>query len=247
MASPLRSLGCLAGSGLFLLSAASAFPSAAVAEVLVQAQGRCKLMSGGFEAYNGHCTFKHKQAGNTDAYVVKFDDGTDFVFSGPSPQALSVQTYRGIVNARHSEESGHDVFVWDDGEKRRLSVKLDTVQNPNARFEDSSNTASVAAIAGGAAAAAVIGALIAGQNSAAVTEPARVGAPVSSLQSLLGVKGASAERELTAKGYTYRGGEQMGDSAFTYWEQPRTNNCVAVRTTDGRYQSITYAEPQKCR
>jgi hypothetical protein len=244
--SPLRSLGSLAGSGLVLFSTVSAFPSAAVAEVLVHAQGRCKLVSGGYEAYNGHCTFRHKQAGNTDAYVVKLDDGTDFIFRGPSPQALSVQTYRGIVNARHVEEAGHDVFVWDDGEKRRLSVRLDTAQNPNARFEDDSNKASVAAIAGGAAAAALIGAIIAGQNNAAATEPARVGAPVSSLQSLLGVRGASAERELTSKGYTYRGGDQVGNSSLTYWQQPRTNNCIAVETTDGRYKSITYITPKAC-
>jgi hypothetical protein len=70
---------------------------------------------------------------------------------------------------------------------------------------------------------------------------------VSALQSLVGVKGASAESELTSKGYTYRGGDQIGDSAFTYWQQPRTKNCVAVRTTDGRYQSITYTEPSKCK
>ncbi|CAK6700972.1 hypothetical protein ICNINCKA_02967 [Synechococcus sp. CBW1107] len=54
-----------------------------MAEVLVRAQGRCKLMSGGYAAFNGHCTFKHKKAGNTDAYVVKLDDGTEFSFSGP--------------------------------------------------------------------------------------------------------------------------------------------------------------------
>jgi hypothetical protein len=70
---------------------------------------------------------------------------------------------------------------------------------------------------------------------------------VSQLQSLVGVRGSSAERELTARGYTYRGGDQIGDSAFSYWEQRHTDNCVAVRTTDGRYQSITYTEPGKCR
>ncbi|EDY38927.1 conserved hypothetical protein [Cyanobium sp. PCC 7001] len=237
----------MAGSALLLFSAVSAVPSAALAEVLVKAQGRCKLVSGGYEAFNGHCTFKHKQAGNTDAFVVKLDDGTDFIFRGPSPQALSVQTYRGIVNVKHNTKNDHDVFVWQDGEKRRLSVKLDHVQNPNARFDDDSSKANVAAIAGGAAAVALLGAIIAGQNSQAAPEPARVGAPVSELQSLLGARGSSAEAELTRRSYSYRGGDQLGDSAFTYWQQPRTNNCVAVRTTDGRYQSITYTEAQRCR
>ncbi len=62
-------------------------------ETLVRAQGRCKLTSGGYQAFNGHSTFKHKQAG-----------GTDFVFSGPNTSALQVQTYSGIKNVRHNEK-----------------------------------------------------------------------------------------------------------------------------------------------
>lgn len=244
MKSPLRSLGALGGSALLLLAGASAFPSAALAEVLVRAQARCKLMSGGFEAYNGHCTFKHKQAGGTDAYVVKLDDGTDFIFRGPSPQALQVQTYRGIVNVRHRAESNHDVFIWNDGEQRRLSVRLDQVQNPDVTFEDEPAKVTTGSLLG-AAVGALIGGLIAGDKGSS-SEPATVGAPVGDLQSLVGVRGSSAGAEMTRKGYTYRGGDQIGDSAFTYWEQPKTNNCVAVRTTDGRYQSITYTEKSNC-
>jgi hypothetical protein len=157
-----------------------------------------------------------------------------------------LQTYRGIVNVRHNAKPDHDLFLWNDGEERRLSVKLDSVQNPDVTFEDQPQKATSSALAG-AALGGLIGALIAGSNKGGSSEPARVGAPVSDLQSLVGVKGASAESELTRKGYTYRGGDQIGDSAFSYWKQPRTNSCVAVRTTDGRYQSITYAEPSKCK
>ena len=92
----LRQTSAALSAGLLL---AGLFAPAAMAEVLVRAQGRCKLMSGGYEAFNGHCTFKHKKAGNIDAYVVKLDDGTDFNFSGPGVQALSVQTYAGVRNA----------------------------------------------------------------------------------------------------------------------------------------------------
>ncbi len=219
---------------------------AAMAEVLVRAQGRCKLTSGGFDAFNGHCTFKHKSAGGKDSYVVKLDDGTDFVFSGPNPQALQLETYRGITNLRHNQKPDHDLFLWNDGEERRLSVKFDHVENPDAKFDDPPQQATTGSLVG-ATLGALIGGLITGSSKTSSTEPARVGAPVSDLQSLVGVKGASAESELTRKGYTYRGGDQIGDSAFSYWEQPRTNNCVAVRTTDGRYQSITYSEAQKCR
>ncbi|MEB3323013.1 MAG: hypothetical protein VKI81_09350 [Synechococcaceae cyanobacterium] len=240
----LRRTAATIGSGLLLTTLTAPFPQSASAEVLVRAQGRCKLMSGGYEAYNGHCVFKHKQAGGVDAFVVKLDDGTDFSFSGPNPQALSVQTYAGIRNVRHRAETDHDVFIWNDGEQRRLSVRLDHAENPDVRFEDAPEKASTSSLVG-AAVGALIGAMITG-NKAGTTEAAREGAPVSELQSLVGARGGAAERTLTSKGYTYRGGTQMADSSFTYWEQPRTSNCVAIRTTDGRYQSITYTKKSDC-
>jgi hypothetical protein len=58
------------GSSLLLLMASVRFQQAASAEVLVRAQGRCKLTSGGVDAFNGHGTFKHKSAGGKDSYVV---------------------------------------------------------------------------------------------------------------------------------------------------------------------------------
>jgi hypothetical protein len=246
VSSLLRSFGCLASSGLFLFSAVSAFPSAASARVLVKAQGRCKMVSGGYVAFNGHCSFKHKRAGGTDAYVVKLDDGSDYIFRGPNPDALSVQTYRGILNVKHNAKNGHDVFRWDDGEKRRLSVKLDHVQNADAEFDDDSDKATVAAIAGGAAAVALIGALISGQNSSNAPEPATIGAPVRELQDLVGARGGQAEQNLISKGYQYRGGTKALDSSFSYWQQPRTGNCVGIQTSDGRYQQIVYTEKSYC-
>lgn len=247
MKNRLQRAGALLGPGLLLFTASAPFQQLASAETLVRAGGRCKLERAGNELFNGHCTFKHKAAGGTDAFVVKLDDGTDFNFSGPNPQALQLQTYDGIVNVRHNTKPDHDLFLWTaDGGDHRLSVKLDTAQNPDVTFEDKPQKATSATMVG-VALGGLIGALIAGSNKSGSSEPARVGAPVSALQSLVGVKGASAESELTSKGYTYRGGDQIGDSAFTYWEQPRTKNCVAVGTTDGRYQSITYTEPSKCK
>ena len=97
----------------------------------------------------------------------------------------------------------------------------------------------------GAAVGALIGGLISGKP-VTTTEPAREGAPVSDLQSLVGARGGQAEGTLTSKGYTYRGGTKLADSSFTYWQQPSTNNCVTIRTTDGRYQSITYTKKSDC-
>ena len=48
---------------------------------------------------------------------------------------LLLQTYRGIVNVRHNEKPDHDLFLWNDGEERRLSMKLDHGQNPDVKFE----------------------------------------------------------------------------------------------------------------
>ncbi len=215
-----------------------------MADVLVRAQGRCKLVSGGYEAFNGHCTFKHKEAGSgNEAYVVKLDDGTDFVFRGPNADALSVQTYRGIVNVRHKAEANHEVFAWDDGEKRRLSVRMDQLQNSNAKFDDDNNTA---AILGGAAGAALIGAILAGTTQGNVSEPTGIGDPVGELQSLVGAKGGMAEQQIVAKGYVYRGGSTGISSKFSFWKQPRTSNCVGVQTTEGRYQKIVYADKSNC-
>lgn len=235
-----RSRSLLSAASLALCSLTAIVPQAALTEVLVRAQGRCKLTSGGYVPYNGYCTFKHKQAGGVDAYVIKLDDGTEFNFSGPNPQALNVQTYSGIRNVRHSAQPDHDVFSWDDGEPRKLSVRLDRVENPDAGFDTPAQKADSNALVG-----AALGALIGGKQ-APRNEPATQGAPVGELQSLVGVRGSGAEAELTAKGYTDRGGAKMDGSSFTNWEQPRTNNCVVVRTADGRIQSATYTTKADC-
>ncbi len=239
-----RSASLVSAASLALCSFTAIAPQAALAEVLVRAQGRCKLSSGGYVPFNGHCTFKHKQAGGVDAYVVKLDDGTEFNFSGPNPQALSVQTHAGIRNVRHTAQPDHDVFSWEDGEPRKLSVRLDRVENPDAGFDTPPQKADSTALVG-AALGALIGGLISGKP-AQRSEAATQGAPVGELQSLVGARASGAEATITGKGYTYRGGAKSDGSSFTYWEQPRTNNCVAVRTTDGRYQSITYTTKADC-
>jgi hypothetical protein len=168
-------LSSLLGPGLLLAMAVGPFQQAAYAEVLVRAQGRCKLMRDGFVAFNGHCTFKHKAAGGTDSYVVKLDDGNRFIFSGPNTQALQVQTYSGITNVRHNEKPDHDVFLWNDAGQQRLAVKLDQVQNPDAKFEDSSSK-----VTGGVLLGAGLGALIGGLRahpSTAAPSNLRVSAP----------------------------------------------------------------------
>lgn len=70
--------------------------------------------------------------------------------------------------------------------------------------------------------------------------------PVAPLRDLVGAKGAGGETEMQNRGYKPAGGSQSGDSSFTYWREPMSNRCVAVRTTNGRYASITYTKDSDC-
>jgi hypothetical protein len=70
--------------------------------------------------------------------------------------------------------------------------------------------------------------------------------PVAPLRDLVGAKGAGAENEMLNRGYKLAGGSKAGDSSFTYWREPMSNRCVAARTTDGRYASITYTKDADC-
>ena len=85
----------------------------------------------------------------------------------------------------------------------------------------------------GAAVGALIGGIIAG-NKGGSGHSGTPGAPVSELQSLVGVKGGNAEPALG------------GDCLYSYWRQPRTGNCVSAETFDGCYQKILYAPRSVC-
>ena len=71
-------------------------------------------------------------------------------------------------------------------------------------------------------------------------------AEVPALRDVVGARGRDGEGQLQSRGYQLAGGGKAGDSSFTYWKEPRSNRCVAVRTTDGRYASITYTADADC-
>jgi hypothetical protein len=70
--------------------------------------------------------------------------------------------------------------------------------------------------------------------------------PVPSLQDLVGVKGASAESALEARGYTWIRTEKSGSDAYSYYRENENGQCVVVRTSDGRYASIVFAPEFDC-
>lgn len=71
--------------------------------------------------------------------------------------------------------------------------------------------------------------------------------PVRGLADLVGARGRDGEAQLNSRGYQFVGGEKTADSSYTYWLEPRTNRCVSVRTTDGRYAAIVYAPDADCK
>lgn len=72
------------------------------------------------------------------------------------------------------------------------------------------------------------------------------GQPVPGLADLVGAKGGQAENAVVERGYELRRSAKQADSSFTYWLERGTGNCVAIRTTDGRYAAIVYTADQDC-
>jgi|WetSurSiteA1Bulk_404760.scaffolds.fasta_scaffold03525_2 hypothetical protein len=82
-----------------------------------------------------------------------------------------------------------------------------------------------------------------GYNSAPVSAQPIIGQTPPALANTVGAKGGQAEDYLMNNGYVNR--KTHGLTAF--WSEQATGGCVAIRTADGRYQSITYVDPSNCR
>lgn len=170
------SIGCIS---LAIATGLLPFVPVASARTLARAQGRCKLTSQSYQAFNGHCTVRQRQqTDGTTAFIVELDNGSSYRFFGRNKQALQVETYEGVHNVQYAETPDKGVFTWQDGEdSNRLSVKLDTQQDPNVNHDtptdQSLNTVVAAAVVGG-----LITKLLSGGDS---TTP--YSSPVSSLRS----------------------------------------------------------------
>ncbi len=78
------------------------------------------------------------------------------------------------------------------------------------------------------------------------TTTASTGQPVPGLTDLVGAKAGQAENAVIERGYELRNSMKQADSSFTYWLERGTGNCVAIRTTDGRYGAIVYTADKDC-
>jgi hypothetical protein len=231
----------LCGAGLL---ASGLVLSPSLADTLARANGRCSLKDDSYEVFNGYCTVKQKQNGPIMLFVVDLENGNRFRFSGPSRQQLHVETPEGIQqNVLFVDQGSKGVFTWNDGSStHRLSVKTDTVTNPEAQFDDHPSTATGASVAG-AAVGALIGSLLSGGTPAAATGGV-VGQPVAELQTLKGGDPGYVESRLTASGFTYIRTSSRENGTDSFWK--RGGSCVDVRSVFGRYQSFTYTNPSNC-
>lgn len=66
------------------------------------------------------------------------------------------------------------------------------------------------------------------------------------LRDLIGARGSSGESALQARGYEHVETHRAGNVLAAYWWNEREDDCVLVRTANGRYQSITDASDQDC-
>jgi len=71
--------------------------------------------------------------------------------------------------------------------------------------------------------------------------------PAPGLQDLVGARGSSGEQTLKQRGYKFVTGEKSGGDSYSNWRNARTGQCVSVRTSQGRYQSIVTAPDFDCR
>ena len=226
------------------------------AETLARVDASCKLIVNQATVFDNHCVFKHKKRDNIHVFAVELDNGQTFAFRGPSVDSLQVEDYAGVHNVQFKETDGgnKDVFNWtNQGVSNKLVVKLKSQSATNASTNSTpqttpSNQDALGALIG-AGVGALIGSLIAGGSSsqaAPQTTTVVVGQPVSSLSDLVGAKGGQAEGALQRRGYTYVKASQQADSAYSNWRENSTGNCIAIRTTDGRYAAIVYAPKSDC-
>jgi uncharacterized protein YraI len=67
-----------------------------------------------------------------------------------------------------------------------------------------------------------------------------------SLQDLVGARAAGAETDLRSRGYEYIKTTEDGASKLSYWWNGNRNDCVQVRTFDGRYSAISDVSASDC-
>lgn len=157
-----------------------------LAQSVAKSDAECRLSRNGQVVYNDDCTVKEKVGNGMESFVVKFDNGKVFRFSGPNRQNLRIQDdFANASNVLFEDKGAKGVFSWSDGSSTyKLVVK--TGGSSNGGYNGGSG-----------------GGLM-------------LGPPVSDLQFLVGKSPMSAALAFVIRGTKYVGETQVPQGTLTY-------------------------------
>ena len=92
---------------------------------MAKSDAECRLSKNGEVIYNDDCTVKEKVSEGRETFVVKFDNGKIFRFSGPNRQNLRIEDdFANASNVLFEDKGSKVVFSWNAGNSTyKLAVK----------------------------------------------------------------------------------------------------------------------------
>jgi len=161
-------------------------PAQAQSQAVAKSDAECRLSKNGETVYNDDCTVKEKASEGRETFVVKFDNGKIFRFSGPNRQNLRIEDdVANASNVLFEDKGAKGVFSWNDGNSTyKLVVKTG------------------AASSGGSG----------GDSGGGLV----LGPPVPDLQYLVGKSPVSAALGFVIRGTKYVGETQIPQGTLTY-------------------------------
>jgi hypothetical protein len=68
----------------------------------------------------------------------------------------------------------------------------------------------------------------------------QVGDVPNALSDMVGARAGQADDELARRGYQFDHNQNSGNDIYGYYRETATGECVVIKTSDGRFQSIVY-------
>jgi len=103
----------------------------AQSQAVAKSDAECRLSKNGETVYNDDCTVKEKAGEGRETFVVKFDNGKIFRFSGPNRLNLRIEDdFANASNVLFEDKGAKGVFSWNDGNSTyKLVVKTGASSN----------------------------------------------------------------------------------------------------------------------
>jgi hypothetical protein len=156
------------------------------AQPVAKSDAECRLSKNGAVVYNDDCTVKEKISEGRETFVVKFDNGKIFRFSGPNRQNLRIEDdFANASNVLFEDKGAKGVFSWNDGNSTYKLVVITGTASSGGSGGDSG------------------GGLV-------------LGPPVPDLQYLVGKSPVSAALGFVIRGTKYVGETQGPQGTLTY-------------------------------